>query len=549
MPIVLCFQGIIAFLHWLDVSDIMYYATIHRRTVTGMFDLGWSPLPFLLLALGFWCLYSLYRGWWKETVFCLIPFLFYGFLGEAAVSVSLASFTLIIIHREGITSEALKWLFILLTFFYCVTLVHWVLLYPLGLSSPLEYLADLDVKLFSLGTYVTPLLALMLLSIRVFKPYIEEYLPDPPSKLEEPFKGHRYLLVFSVILAVFSAIYPYLPGVNPGGEFVGVDAEAYVKDLDIFKDDIANVGALRYGHRQFFFLVLRAFQVLTFSSTDNAVKFFPIVLLPCLVCSTYYLTWIVFKDQTMSAWSAFFTATGYKITVGLYSYFLSDLLGLILIQFSLALLFLSIEKGNKNILYVSSLFGILCLFTHSWTFNQYVAGIVFLLAILIYRKYININSDSKVIYYLIYLIILFFGEIFKYFILKGPSNIKIIIGTFSRFAELSGFWYDSIFSFRLLYGGYLSNLILFFLGLVGILYLDEKNHKQFYFILFTLLTLMVFIFTDETIKSRLFYNFPIEVISSMGFIHTKYIKNKRVFNMCIIFYSLSYLFRSMANLI
>ena len=117
MPIALCLQGLIAFLHWLDVSDIVYYATIHRRTVTGAFDLGRSPLPYLLASLGFWCLYSVYRGWWKETLFCLIPFLFVRFLGEATVSVSLASFTLIIIHREGITGEALKGLLILLTAF------------------------------------------------------------------------------------------------------------------------------------------------------------------------------------------------------------------------------------------------------------------------------------------------------------------------------------------------------------------------------------------------------------------------------------------------
>jgi hypothetical protein len=546
---ILCLQCLVAFLHWLVASDIIYYATIHRMTVTGAFDLGWSPLPWLWLALGFWCLHSLYRGWRKETAFCLIPFLFYVFLGEAAVSISLASFSIMIIHREGIRGEALKWLLILLTVFYSISLVHWTLLYPLGISS-LEYLADLDVKLFSLGTYVTPLLAFMLLSIRFSKPYLEEYLPDPPSKLEVPFKGHRYLLILSVVLAMYSAIYPYLSGFNPGGEFVGVDAEAYVRTLNLVSEDIANIEIIFGGYKPFFFLVLRAFQVLTLSSAENAVKFFPILLLPFLVFSTYCLTWMVFKDPAMSAWSAFFTATGYKITVGLYSYFLSDIFGLILIQFSLTLLFLSIEKESKHILIVSSLLGALCLFTHPWTFNQYVAGIALLFAILIYRKYRDINSVSDIYYYFIYLIILFIVEIVKHLLLKGPSNANIIIGTISHFAELSKFWYDSIFSFRLLYGGYLSNLILLCLGLIGILYLDEKKHEQYYFILFMILTLTVFIFTDETIKSRLFYNLPIEIVSSAGlYIIPKNIKDKKIFYTFIICYSLSYLFRSLANLV
>ena len=121
VSLVLCLQGLVAFLHWLDVSDIVYYATIHRRTVTGTFDLGWSPLPCLLLALGSWCVYSFFRGWWKETLFCLMPFLFGGFLGEAAVSVSLVGFSLMIIHREGVRGEALKWLFTILTILYFVT--------------------------------------------------------------------------------------------------------------------------------------------------------------------------------------------------------------------------------------------------------------------------------------------------------------------------------------------------------------------------------------------------------------------------------------------
>jgi hypothetical protein len=269
-----------------------------------------------------------------------------------------------------------------------------------------------------------------------------------------------------------------------------------------------------------------------------------------LVCSTYYLAEAALKDKALSAWTAFFTATGYKVTVGLYSYFLSDILGLILIQFSLAFLFLSIEKNSKKTLYISSLFGILCLFTHPWTFNQYISGIVLLLVILIYRTNKKIELGYKINHYFIYLIILFIGEIVKFFILKGPSHMNVILDNISIYSELSKFWYESIFSFRLLYGGYLSHLLLLCLGLIGILYLDETKHEQFYFILSILLTLIVFIFTNETIKSRLIYNIPIEIISSLSLqILTKYVKNKHIFNLFIMSYSLLYLFRSLAHLV
>jgi hypothetical protein len=124
-----------------------------------------------------------------------------------------------IIYWEKVGDEVLKWSFIILTGLYSVTLIHWIWFYPLGLSSPIEYLADLDVKMYSICTYVTPLLASALLSVRVFKPYIKKYLPNPPKK-EMPVIYYKYLLIFSVLLAIFTAFYPYLPRVNPNCEFV-----------------------------------------------------------------------------------------------------------------------------------------------------------------------------------------------------------------------------------------------------------------------------------------------------------------------------------------
>ena len=58
----LCLQGLVAFLYLLDVSDIVYYPTIHRRTYTLAFDLGFDPYPALLVASGFWTVYLLSRG-------------------------------------------------------------------------------------------------------------------------------------------------------------------------------------------------------------------------------------------------------------------------------------------------------------------------------------------------------------------------------------------------------------------------------------------------------------------------------------------------------
>jgi len=72
----LCFQSLLSLLYLLDLSDVVYFPTIRRVTYTRVFDLGFDPFVGLVVAAVFWLVYMLLLGWWREALWCLIPFLF-----------------------------------------------------------------------------------------------------------------------------------------------------------------------------------------------------------------------------------------------------------------------------------------------------------------------------------------------------------------------------------------------------------------------------------------------------------------------------------------
>jgi hypothetical protein len=550
-PAVLCLQGLVAFLYLLDVSDVVYFPTIHRRTYTLAFDLGFDPYPALLVASGFWAVYMLSRGWRKEAVFCLIPYLFSSFSLEGSVAMNVMACSAMTIYKYGYREEAVKWLLRILIGFYSLALVHWLVLYPLGLNTGLVFFADLEIKLYHLGTYLSPLLVVFLLVVLTLRPILGKTLGEKRALEKDHVENGRRILIFALVLGFVSAIYPYLPAINPIGSYIGVDATNYQVGLKSVEENIMNIFSILNGDRPFLFLTLRVFQVLTFSSSTNAVKFFPVILIPSLSYSTYYFVKKVCGNTEVAGWSAFFVVTGIKVVVGLYSYYLSNLLGLVLIQLSLGLLFDSIENGSKARLVTSSLLAALCLYTHPWTFDQYIIGLLTVTGFLLILKIRRRESFTELRSLGVFFIFLVFAELLKLCVFKEISGSTLAYSTFFDNILLDNFWHSIIFSLRLKYGGYLSNIVPIVLSILGIKILISNDFKQHYLTVFQFLTMFGFLIGNEAIKSRLFYNIPLEYFASLGFIWLllKFKTQNDDLTRLIIVISIVYLFRSIANII
>jgi hypothetical protein len=342
-----------------------------------------------------------------------------------------------------------------------------------------------------------------------------------------------------------------LPAINPIGSYIGVDATNYQVGLKSVEENIMNIFSILNGDRPFLFLTLRVFQVLTFSSSTNAVKFFPVILIPSLSYSTYYFVKKVCGNTEVAGWSAFFVVTGIKVVVGLYSYYLSNLLGLVLIQLSLGLLFDSIENGSKARLVTSSLLAALYLYTHPWTFDQYIIGLLTVTGFLLILKIRRRESFTELRSLGVFFIFLVFAELLKLCVFKEISGSTLAYSTFFDNILLDNFWHSIIFSLRLKYGGYLSNIVPIVLSILGIKILISNDFKQHYLTVFQFLTMFGFLIGNEAIKSRLFYNIPLEYFASLGFIWLllKFKTQNDDLTRLIIVISIVYLFRSIANII
>lgn len=112
-----------------------------------------------------------------------------------------------------------------------------------------------------------------------------------------------------------------------------------------------------------------------------------------------------------------------------------------------------------------------------------------------------------------------------------------------KIVGLGGFWVSS--SFRYLYGGFISNVFLFSLSLLGIYLLKRSIVVERFLFFYCALSSFVFFVGDDTIKTRLLFNLPIAflseislnwLISSVQFAeYRKYV----FFRSCIVFVGLS----------
>jgi len=358
------------------------------------------------------------------------------------------------------------------------------------------------------------------------------------------------LLLFSIFLSIAAAAYPHLPAVNPNKIMVGVDILNYVEAAEIVDRDISQAFKVSSGYRPIIFLVIYGFQRLLGSDVSTAVKFLPVMLNPLMIMTAFFLAHEAFNDGWIASWAAFFTACGYQVTVGMFSYFLTNMLALSLAFLSLGFLFRFLRRFGKIDLVLSSILGFLLFFTHPWTFYQYLPAMFLTIAISWYR-----NRDKFPIVTTMFLCVLslLLVGIFEVLNFRGFRFFPVFSFVLSFSEDLSGFWAGNTFIFRLLFGGLLSYMILLSLALIGIYLMDRKNINELYLTVFLALTSLFFLIGNYTLKSRLFYNVPIGLFASLGFnsiIRLNISEDfKRMLITFVILIFTVYLFRSLANLV
>jgi len=543
------------------------------------FDLGFSLVP-VLLPVAFVVLACLllrrdFLGVFVSSVGTLFVHFLFGF--EAAVATFSIMQIVLVLYRFVDPGEFLFCFLVLITGFESLVLIYWVV-YPFGFVSPFGWFAELEMDLFYIAGNLAPLIVVFILIIilidflssligfndffsrlqigarfrKIFS-YLFNKRPFSIREVAESGESNNFtnflFLFFVIVLGVVAAVYPYSKAINPKSLDVGVDIHHYVYDARIVEKDIFLAFEAWNRTRPMIFFTIYGFQKLFDLDVVTAVRFLPILLNPLLALTTFFFASEVFNNTRLGVWAAFFTVCGFQVTVGMYSYFLANMLGLCLIYVSLGFLFKAIRKKSEMFLIFASLFGCLLVFTHTWTLFQYL--VAFFIALLItYYEF----GDKKIFrVMLIYFTSLSLSEVLKIFIFHGHGVVSASSTALSGISGLSNFWHNNISVFRALYGGIMSNLLLLGLTIGGILFLDRSSVAKLYLTTFITISLTGFLFSDATNMSRLLYNIPFGLLSSLGYVLIfSYIQKKEmknIFTLLIVLLMVVYVFRSMANLL
>ncbi|MFH2109958.1 MAG: hypothetical protein ABIJ47_01725 [Candidatus Bathyarchaeota archaeon] len=520
---------------------------IQRKVGFRYFELGFSLVVPMVALMVLWAAVNFLSGRWS-VLLASAP-LFYCLysveLGVSAASLFMCLVGVVYMGDRGRFTSSLCWV---LSFFLGLGVVHWGVLRPLGVPSPLTGITALMYNVHHVLRRLFPVLVLPFLFFWLIKPLlgVKLRLPELTVGESEFDRFSRLLLGFSVFLSVYAAVYPYFPSVNLSGVDFGVDLPHYFQWFYSVEDMWGGLTSGVGAQRLFFFLFFYGFRWVTGLDTHTALQFLPVLLNPMFVLASYYFSWEIFRNSRLAAWCAFLSSTGMTVTVGLYAFFLSNLLALSIVLFSLGLLFRAIREENLRILGLASLVGSLLVYTHPWTMDQYLVGLVPIIGLVLYRR--GPKYENRAFYLGGYLGVVGLAEVVKIVALGGGGGVAVTSTAVSGLVDFGDIWSSLFFCFPYIYGGFISNLVLLGLATIGlyILKVDDVPGRWLWFLV--ILSSLVYFVSFETNKSRILYNIPFGFFGALAmfWVYERRGLSSTVFT---VVYSLFYFLVSISSLV
>jgi len=559
-PLLSAILTVLGALQLLDALEVVYYPIIHGATGTVHFDLGLSLVPSLIFFLLIWISWVIWKKHFFILAFPVVAISLFPFTSlEAVVSMGslLAVVGGLLAHRE--IERYLSVVLIFLGSIEVLALLHWAIYLPVGLSSPFRWYAEVEMGLYYLGAHLAPFLVILLMYIWIFKLFAywrgrNKVSRDVLEYNEREGVSRRVLLILllSMSLGIVAALYPYLPSVNPRNRNVGVDFLDYVEIEKIVETDFSQVFNASKGSRPMIHIIIHVFRCLFGLDEITAIKFFPAFLNPFLAVSIFFLALEMFNDGWIAAWAAFFTICGIHVSVGMFSYYLTNMLALSIVFLSLGFLFRALKHMCYiNLIFASSI-GFFLVFTHPWTFDQYFVVILLMALFVLNADRKSHEGYNKFKMIIVYIFFLGFSEVVKSKLFHGYSGFSASSLAIGHIINLNRFWDGTIFFLRRKYCGLEANIILLVLSIMTILLLKNSSILEVFLTNFLAVSSLPFLFGDSNIKSRLMYNIPVGLYVAYSFNWLIRQKNKKL-KLSLSFFVLSsmivYLIRSVGNII
>ena len=545
--------GLLSFLYLIQSSGLVFALVEHRLTYADTYTLGFDVIPVLAVFAAI-CFIILCKSNVTYGILSLIGLILYpGFGLGVALAVSSLLLVSLGVYKLRLWKEFLTILLVAFSIVCFSSLVYWLIIYPLGWSYPLIGLATQEFYLYYITAPLSILCIATILVVSFYKPIVVFQNKDiqRTTTMIKPI-DRRVAIYLSLIvgIGILAAIYPNLPGVNPNSINIGTDVMHYVPFLDQVNKDINQITEVYSGSRPLFFLMLLGFQRLFGLDSYWAVSLFPLVIIPLLALSIFYLVREITGDPECALWASFFTVAGIQTLAGLYGFLLADMFGLAFAFLTLTMFFKWSDSRSWRYLLGAMVFGVALLYTHPWTFDQYIPILALAtIPVILLTK----DTGSRVLLVtLIIIIAIGFGaaELVQRDIFGGVgilASLKTLysVTTFRTFL-------DSITKSIFYFSGAFADI--FFLGLVtvGLLKHEFRGAARLYFTLFPLITSIVFLIVDVNTKSRILFNIPFGLFAAVGMMEYRKIndiKIRRMFPIFIVLLLLAIQFRFLANLV
>ncbi len=345
-------------------------------------------------------------------------------------------------------------------------------------------------------------------------------------------------------MSVQAILYPYSSRINPHSIHIGADLPNYVEAMaEVERDPWASF-KIWGGSRPLLFLLVYSLSGLLHIGSDKILKFLPLLLNPLLTLSTYLMVYMASKDHSWASLSALLTATGFQMTVGMFSFFLANLLGLALINVSLGLLFASMRDRSPTKLLLASALGSLTLYVHPWTTTQYTSA----LALIVILSYLRKREPEEIAFPLLYLSIIGAVDLMKRFLIGGVEIYGSLSSVPPSLRDLKHFGRFTLLTYHYLYLGLLSNTPLWISTALGFCLLENQQPYSLY-LTCLLATSSTYAVLAPRMMSRIIYNLPTSIYSANLLNRISKSKLNKPLKIAIITfiitYMINYLFRSL----
>jgi hypothetical protein len=339
-------------------------------------------------------------------------------------------------------------------------------------------------------------------------------------------------LGIAVAVAIFVALYPYLPAVNPKSVLVGVDVQMCYSHLlnsqPVPVGGVCGNSAYLYGLQRLGAVeMLRGLAALSGSNTF-ALEMAPAILAPVLTVSTYLLVLEGTGDGFTAGVSALLASLSPEVVAGINAGFVANWLAIGVAFLFFAALLHALRTNAPAYLLLSYAIFVGLLFIHPWTWAVTLIVLVVYLSLTLLESAWARDLRSRRLEAAILLTLLpagFAADALRSALPMG-SGFAAAYATLVPELQLSNIplaiaHLHSTFVMFLLGG--LADPVWFVLGAVGVISLPSLRGR-FGKLLFTWVAAMSFALVlvsptpDGTLLARLIYDVPLQVFAAVGLV-------------------------------